>query len=122
MKKILVVDDDDGMLAFIVACLKTAGYEVLTASTGKQGYAKALAEIPDIIVLDIMLPDMHGFDVCQDVRRKPSLNGTKILISSAKDYPADKKAARKLGADGYIVKPFTIDQLLKTVESMFGSP
>ena len=121
MKRILVVDDDRLMVDFISECLKRASFSVETAFNGAEGLAKAANFAPDLIVLDLMMPDMHGFDVVESLRRDPAYSGLKILISSGKAYEVDKKAAKRLGADEYITKPFTIDQLLAAVNGLLGS-
>lgn len=120
MKKVLVVDDDTMIVDFLITCLKQAGYETYEAFGGEDGYKKAVEFKPDLMVLDLMMPDMHGFDVCQTVRHDRSLNKMKILISSAKGYEVDKKAAARLGADGYINKPFPIDVFTSEVERLIG--
>lgn len=121
LKKILVVDDDRLMVDFIVECLKRDSFQVETAFDGASGLAKARAFHPDLMVLDLMMPDMHGFDVCETLRREPEFAGVKILISSGKAYEVDKKAAKRLGADEYIVKPFSTDQFLKAVKGLLAS-
>jgi DNA-binding response OmpR family regulator len=89
---------------------------------GKEGCAKARSSKPDLVVLDLLMPDMHGFDVCQILKKDPSLRGTKILISSAKGYAVDKKAALRLGADGFLTKPYSLDALVDTVKQLVGEP
>ncbi len=122
MKKVLVVDDDEMIVEFLTACLKKEGYEVEQAFGGEQGYKKAVEHKPALMVLDLMMPDMHGFDVCQAVRKDRSLDDMKILISSAKGYEVDKKAAKRLGADGYINKPFPSEEFAAEVEKLIGKP
>lgn len=121
MKKILVVDDDRLMVDFIVQCLKHDSYSVETAFNGVEGLAKARSFRPDLLVLDLMMPDMHGFDVCETLRKDPEFGAVKILISSGKAYEVDKKAAKRLGADEYIVKPFSAEDLLKTVNGLLAA-
>lgn len=121
MKKILVVDDDRLMVDFITECLKRGDFQVETATNGAEGLAKARSYRPDLMVLDLMMPDMHGFDVCETLRKDADFKDLKILISSGKAYEVDKKAAKRLGADEYIVKPFSVDQLLTMVRGLLGS-
>ncbi|MBI3297655.1 MAG: response regulator [Elusimicrobia bacterium] len=121
MKKILVVDDDRLMVDFICDCLKKASFAVETALNGADGLAKARVYKPDLMVLDLMMPDMHGFDVCEALRRDIPAEQLKIIILSAKTYEVDKKAAKRFGADAYITKPFTFDQLLAAVNGLLGS-
>lgn len=120
MKKVLVVDDDEMIVDFLSQCLKREGYEPLQAYGGEQGYKKAVEFKPALMVLDLMMPDMHGFDVCQTVRHDRSLNEMKILISSAKGYEVDKRAAKRLGADGYLNKPFPVDVFISEVTRLIG--
>ena len=122
MKKVLLVDDDEMIVEFLSVCLEKEGYEKAAAYGGEQGYKKAVEIKPDLMVLDLMMPDMHGFDVCQAVRKDRSLKDMKILISSAKGYDVDKKAATRLGADGYLNKPFAVEVFIAEVERLIGKP
>ena len=121
LKKVLVVDDDRMMVDFICDCLRKLPYRLEKAFNGADGLAKAQEFKPDLMVLDLMMPDMHGFDVCETLRKEPAFAGVKILISSGKAYEVDKKAAKRLGADEYIVKPFTVEQLLKTIKGLLAA-
>ncbi|MFA6092128.1 MAG: response regulator [Elusimicrobiota bacterium] len=118
MKTILVVDDDMEIVDFLSECLRAGGYEVFTAYDGIKGVAQARAHRPDLIVLDLMMPGMHGFEVCQVLRADEQFKGVKILISSAKSYPVDRKAALQAGADGYLTKPYTADELFLAVKKL----
>lgn len=120
MKKVLIVDDDTMIVEFLSVCLEGAGYEITEAFGGEEGYKKAVEFRPALMVLDLLMPDMHGFDVCQTVRRNRSLSDMKILISSAKGYEVDKKAAKRLGANGFINKPFSVDVFIEEVERLIG--
>ena len=122
MKKILIliVEDDQAVVDFLTSCLKSENYEVKVAYGGLQGCRKALDMKPDLIILDLLMPDIHGFDVCQILRRVEFLRDVKILISTAKAYPQDRKATEHLGADGFLSKPYTSDQLLEVVKKLVG--
>jgi len=122
MKKILVVDDDQTIVDFLTVCLTDAKYDVQAALGGKEGCERAKALKPDLIILDLLMPDMHGFDVCQVLRKDRSLSGTKILVSSGKGYAVDKKSAMQLGADGYLTKPYSTDELMNAVTGLVGAP
>jgi len=122
MKKILVVDDDQAIVEFLTVCLRSARYEVDSALGGREGCKKAAASRPDLVILDLLMPDMHGFDVCQTLRNDRSLAGVKILVSTGKGYSVDKKSAMKLGADAYLTKPYSADQLLDAVAGLVGAP
>jgi DNA-binding response OmpR family regulator len=113
---VLVVDDDEGIVEFIASCLKTASYEVLTANNGRDGCQIAVESKPDVIILDLMMPDMHGFEVCQKIRENETLKGVKVIISSGKSYAVDVKSAMRLGADAYLTKPYSAETLLEAVK------
>jgi DNA-binding response OmpR family regulator len=121
MKRVLVVDDDDDMRA-LMSHLLSADYEVTAASDGAAGLAMAKATRPDLVVLDLLMPRMHGFEVCQLIREDASLKGTKVLISSSKSYQHDvRTSVEETGADDYIVKPFEIDDFKKRVAALLGA-
>ncbi|PCI37401.1 MAG: response regulator [Elusimicrobia bacterium] len=120
--QVLVIDDDEAMIELLEGCLSKIGYEVTTAPDGLKGINAAEKMKPDLVILDLLMPGMHGFDVCQKMRENPNLLDTKILISSGKGYAVDVKAAKLLGADDYIVKPYEIQILFDQVEALVGKP
>lgn len=120
MKKVIVVDDDADMLDLMSSILKT-NYEVRTASDGAAGLEIIKKEHPDLVVLDLLMPKMHGFEVCKKMREDDTLKGTKVLISSSKSYIHDIKTAQSAGADAYIVKPFDLTAFIKQVDEMMGN-
>lgn len=118
----VIVDDDDDMRE-LMAMLLRGRYEVATAPDGKQGLEVIRATRPDLLVLDLLMPVMHGFEVCQRLRADPELKGLKILISSSKSYQHDvRTAVEETGADGYIVKPFEVAEFNRRVDEMAGLP
>ena len=113
-----MVDDDDDMRELMVTLLG-GRYEVASAADGVDGLALIRAKKPALVVLDLLMPRMHGFEVCQRVRADPALEGVKILISSSKSYQHDVvTAVEETGADGYIVKPFAIADFKSRVEAL----
>ena len=114
-KKVVVVDDDLEIADFVQLSLSTAGYQVLQANDGRAGLELVRHERPDLVLLDLAMPMMHGFEVCQAIRADQSLAGVKIIITSGKSYAVDVRTAKDAGADHYMVKPFGLDQLLDTV-------
>lgn len=92
----------------------------MTVSNGRDCVERARERRPNLIILDIMMPGMHGFEVCEVLRRDGSFRDTKILVSSAKSFPADRKAAKALGSDSYLAKPYTVDTLLEAVRGLIG--
>lgn len=112
-KRILVVDDDTDIRELLEFDLSQSGYDVDTAKDGSEGLSKALAENYDIILLDVMMPKMNGFEVCQNIRvHKPNVP---ILLLTAKGTIGDKTEGFNSGADDYIVKPFDVQEVLLRV-------
>lgn len=114
--RILVVEDDLSILTGLSMNLKFEGYEVLQAQDGKTGLAKALDESPDLMVLDIMLPEMNGYELLKDLRRRG--NEVPVVMLSAKGMEPDKILGLTLGADDYVVKPFGLQELLARIKAV----
>jgi DNA-binding response OmpR family regulator len=111
-KKILVVDDEPKIAEICQDYLKAAGYEVVTAMTGPDGLAAARREKPDLVVLDLMLPEMDGLDVCRALRRESDVP---IIMLTARVEETDKLIGLEIGADDYITKPFSPRELVARV-------
>ena len=121
MKKVVIVDDNDEMRELMSILLRDR-YVVSSAADGAKGLELVRAVRPDLLVLDLLMPVMHGFEVCLRLRSDPELKGTKILISSSKSYRHDvRTAVEETGADGYIVKPFDLDEFNRLVDEMTGT-
>lgn len=120
MKRVLVVDDDDDMRA-LMTMLLSGSFEVSSAADGAAGLELAKRLRPDLVVLDLLMPKMHGFEVCRRIREDADLKGTKVLISSSKSYQNDvRTTVDETGADDYIVKPFEVDEFKKRVGALLG--
>jgi DNA-binding response OmpR family regulator len=115
MKKILVIDDEPTLVATVRYNLERDGYEVITASDGPSALSLARAERPDLILLDLMLPVMDGFEVCRLLRRDMDAS---ILMLTAKAEEVDKVVGLELGADDYVTKPFSMRELLARVRAL----
>ncbi len=113
-KLILVIEDEAPIVEILKFNLTKSGYRVLAAFDGEEGYRLALSEKPDLILLDVMLPKMDGFEVCKKVREKQS---TPIIMLTARDEEVDKVLGLELGADDYITKPFSVRELLARVKA-----
>lgn len=111
-KKILVVDDEPKIAEICQDYLKAAGFEVLTARTGPDGLSAARREKPDLVVLDLMLPEMDGLDVCRALRRESDVP---IIMLTARVEETDKLIGLEIGADDYITKPFSPRELVARV-------
>jgi two-component system alkaline phosphatase synthesis response regulator PhoP len=114
--RILLIEDEKGLVRTISDLLRAQGYDVQTACDGNEGAQKATQERFDLIILDIMLPGMSGFEVCRTIRREGI--DVLILILTAKTQVADRVAGLRLGADDYLIKPFDPLELLARVESL----
>ncbi len=115
----LVVEDEENLLAAIRYNLEREGYRALTATDGEEGLRKAAQEDPDLLVLDVMLPVLDGFEVCRLVRRDSDVP---ILFLTAKDQEMDRVVGLELGADDYVIKPFSMRELLARVRAMLRRP
>ncbi len=108
-KKILVVEDEKAISDILVFNLQREGYDTLAAYDGAEGLRCALEEAPDLILLDVMLPEMDGFEVCRRVRAEKD---TPIIMLTAREEETDKVMGLELGADDYITKPFSMRELM----------
>ena len=116
--KILVVDDEEDAVELIDFNLKAAGYEVLRASDGDQALKKARSLMPNLILLDLMLPEMDGLEVCKILRRDPATSAIPILMLTAKSSEIDRVLGLELGADDYVTKPFSPRELVLRVKAL----
>jgi DNA-binding response OmpR family regulator len=117
--QILIVDDDPDLLFATARVIQSAGYEVLTAETGAEGMASVRQNRPDLILLDVILPDTDGHDMCRQLKQDPELHRIfVVLISGTKTESAEQADGLDVGADGYIARPITNRELLARVNSM----
>ena len=114
-KKILVVDDEPNIVDILRFNLQREGYEVVAAYDGQEGLDKARSEAPDLILLDVMLPMLDGFQVCEELRKTDRL--TPIIMLTAREEERDRVMGLELGADDYVVKPFSVRELLARVRT-----
>lgn len=114
-EKVLIVDDDAKIIELVKAYLKQEGYRTLTARDGKTALRLTREERPDLVILDLMLPEMGGFEVCKALRGESK---TPIIMLTARDEEADKVIGLELGADDYITKPFSTRELVARVKAV----
>ncbi len=119
-KRILIADDEQNIVISIEFLLRREGFEVIVAGDGEEALAKVRAERPDLVLLDVMMPKMNGFDVCQALRADPDLGATRILMLTAKGRDTEVSKGLGLGADGYMTKPFSTKELLAEVRKLLG--
>ncbi len=115
-RKVLVIEDHAPTVELIRTVLQTVGYEVTIALDGPLGLRKAADERPDLILLDVMMPELDGFEVCRRLKADPRTNRIPVIIVSVKASPENFEFAEKAGADGYLTKPFENQALLALME------
>ena len=121
MGRILVVEDDFDISNMLRIYFAGQGYEVQVAPRGGDALAMTRKQLPNLIVLDIMLPDMNGYDVCRELRQTTRTSHIPIIFLTQKDERSDKIAGLELGADDYITKPFDIEELKLRVQNAISS-
>lgn len=117
-RTILVVDDEPTVRALVSAALaiRTPRYDILEAGSGSEALALARERSPDLVLLDVALPDVDGFTVCQQLKSDPATRATPVVMLTAMNLAADRQRATEVGADGYVVKPFSPRGLLALVD------
>ncbi len=116
--KIMVVDDSPTDLKLMSEPLITSGYEVITAMDGEEALQKAESDRPNLIVLDVIMPKRNGFQVCREIKGSTALRDTKIILLTSKTQESDKFWGKKQGADAYMTKPFTAEELVDQVAGL----
>ncbi len=120
-QKILIVEDDPMIVTALEFLMEQNGYQVLTADHGEAAIQLADTETPDLILLDVMLPERSGFEVCQHLRTLPHLQKIKIILLTAKGREADIQKGLTFGADAYVTKPFSNRELIDTIQNLLAS-
>jgi len=115
---ILIVEDSPSELELMSHYLNESGYNVIKASGAKEALEKAVLEQPDIIVTDVVMPGMSGFELCRSLKRNPATQKVPIVICSSKNQEIDRLWAMRQGADAYVTKPYTREQLLRALKSV----
>ena len=118
MRKILIIEDEHELLDFMKIRLEANDYKVVSACDGKEGYEKACNEKPDLILLDLMLPKIDGYWVCNLLKHDKRYENVPIIIITAKSGDENQKLAKECGADAYMQKPFDIEALLAKIASL----
>ncbi|MBU1109569.1 MAG: response regulator [Candidatus Riflebacteria bacterium] len=116
-KKILVADDEPHILRIVKDKLSNAGFSVIAVTNGEEAFTAAKSEAPDLILLDVMMPKMNGFEVCKKLRQDALFKSTPIILLTARGQESDMKTGFDAGATDYITKPFSPRQLLETVKA-----
>ena len=117
-KKVLIVDDEPNIVISLEFLMKKEGYEVTVARDGQEAVERILADRPDLVVLDVMMPKMNGFEVCETIRKDPDLGSVRILMLTAKGREAEVHKGLSLGADAYMPKPFSTHELVDKAKAL----
>jgi twitching motility two-component system response regulator PilH len=118
MSKVLVVDDNRTYQEMITSLLKESGLDVMTANDGVEALEAIQGQIPDLVVLDVVMPRMNGYEVCRELKSDPQTEKVLIVMCSTKDQEFDRHWANKQGADAYITKPFKPQELVSTIKQL----
>jgi len=115
MKTILVVDDLQAQLNLISGYLKQEGFQVVTAANGNEALVKASAQVPDLVITDLVMPEMSGLEFCRKLKKNPATAEIPVIACTTKDRDMDKKWAKKQGVVAYLVKPFSQAEIISAV-------
>lgn len=121
VKKVLVVDDDPYILMSLEFLMKKNGYDVMVARNGTEALETVDKQMPNVVLLDIMMPDVDGYEICKHIKKSAKLKHTKVIFMSAKTKEADLQKGYDLGASLYITKPFSTRELIKQVKELMAS-
>jgi two-component system, OmpR family, alkaline phosphatase synthesis response regulator PhoP len=117
-KVILVVEDDPKSMTLTKDLLQISGYSTVQATDGKQGVVVATSTKPDLILMDIMMPKMDGYSACHELKSNPDTKNIPVIMLTAVGYDLNKKLAQNVGAQGYITKPFSRQELLDAISPL----
>ena len=119
-RKVLIAEDEPNIVASLEFLLQQEACEVRVARDGEQALRLAESFVPDLVLLDVMMPLRNGFEVCRSIRENPALRGVKILMLSAQGREVDRLQGLGFGADGYVTKPFQVDAVMKALRTVLG--
>jgi two-component system phosphate regulon response regulator PhoB len=117
-RRVVIIEDERDVARLLEFNLRSAGFEVTTAATGGEGLAAVRANPPDVIILDLMLPDQSGYEVCKAVRADAAISDTGVLMLTAKGEAEDRILGLEVGADDYVVKPFVVREVVLRVTAI----
>ncbi|MGR3280138.1 response regulator [Acaryochloris marina NIES-2412] len=118
MKTVLVVDDSPAELKLRCLYLKEAGYLVISTDDAKEAVTKAETQQPDLVITDVVMPEMSGFELCRSLKKNEATQQLPVIICTTKNQDLDKLWGKKQGADEYVTKPYTREDFLKAVRSV----
>lgn len=121
-KRILIIDDSPTVIKMLQIVLESKDYEVITAYDGETGLKKVYSDKPDIVILDIMLPDIDGYEVCERIKNNANSKDIPVIMLTAKDMGEDFNKAMEKKADWYIVKPYDVEHLIRVINTLTEEP
>ncbi|MEW6040772.1 MAG: response regulator [Elusimicrobiota bacterium] len=117
-KKIVVIDDEEDYLNLVKTILEPLGYKIIFSSNGTDGLSKIKSDIPDLVILDVNMPEINGYQLCQQIRKTQDIKHIPIILLTVRRKEDDKVKGLELGADDYITKPFHPKELIARVETV----
>jgi DNA-binding response OmpR family regulator len=120
-RRILIVDDEPNIVTSLEFLMRENSYEVRVARDGEEALRRAESFLPDLILLDVMMPQRSGFEVCRKIRENPALRDVKIVMLTAKGRDVEKYRGLNLGANAYVTKPFSTKELMNTVRGLLSA-
>lgn len=120
VRRVLVVDDDAPMRALERGCLEALGLQVEEAACGRTALAKLEAHPPSLVCLELTLPELSGYELCEYIHRSPALQDVPVMVVTARSHPVDRAYAEEAGAAKYLTKPFTAQHFTATVRELLG--
>lgn len=116
--RILIVDDEPNIILSLDFLMKREGFEVVVAGDGERALQAMAEQRPDLVILDVMMPKLNGFEVCQRIRAEPAWRGVPVLMLTAKGHETEMKKGLALGADAYVTKPFSTRELVAEIRRL----
>jgi len=121
-KKVLIVDDEESIITVLHRYVTNAGYDYMTASNGEEALEKISQEDPDLVLLDLMMPGLNGFETCRRIRANQKTKKLPVIIITALHSEADSADAKACGANAFLVKPVNTEELIRRIQQYIGSP
>lgn len=118
IKRVLVVDDSPTERFFLTDLLRKSGYDVITAESGEQGVAMTKADRPDLVIMDVVMPGLNGFQATRQIARDPATQGIPVIMCTTKDQETDRVWGMRQGATDYVTKPVVVEELLARIKAL----
>ncbi len=119
-RKVLIVDDEPNIVLSLEFLMEEAGYDVRSVTDGQQALDAVREDVPDLILLDIMLPKLDGYEICREIRANPRCKNVRVIMLTAKGREVDQEKGLAFGADEYITKPFSTREVVEKVKQILG--